>query len=69
MDSKQATRVCRSCARPEGGSAEAEATVVGVKVGARGKEAAEGAEEVAAEIGTDEEWYVRKILSAIEAIS
>ena len=57
MDSKQATRVCRSCARPEGGRAEAEATVVGVKVGARGREKVEGTEEVvAAEIGTGEEW-------------
>ena len=46
LDSKQATRVCRSCARPEGGSAEAEAIVEGVKVGARGRDEVEGAEEV-----------------------
>ena len=49
MDSKQATRVCRSCARPEEGSAEAEAIVEGVKVGARGREEVEGVEEVVTE--------------------
>jgi hypothetical protein len=43
--------VLRSWARPEEGSIEAEATVEGVKGGARGKETAGGAEEVAAEIG------------------
>jgi hypothetical protein len=49
--------VCRSCARPEGGRAGAEATVEVVKVGARGREKVEGTEEVvAAEIGTGEEW-------------
>ena len=49
LDSKQATRVCRSCARPEEGSAEAEAIVEGVKIGARGGKKVEGAEEVVAE--------------------